>query len=183
MPAQKNGMRFLVASDGVWREVTMPWLHVLQQVSESTIQLPYGNLGQDIRLKCSQVPVTAWGMFKDDALNAAPKEMAAALIWNEHTDTWRYALRTVVFASEDVVDYLEVALRDGEHLVFDLHSHGHDPAFFSPKDDRDDRGTIRFSGVIGSLKDEQPTFKLRLNVAGFRFNAALTASCDVEVLG
>lgn len=54
---------------------------------------------------------------------------------------------------------------DPSGIVVDLHSHGTMPAFFSPTDDRDERGG-RIYAVIGHLDQPHPQLVLRLGTYG-----------------
>lgn len=53
----------------------------------------------------------------------------------------------------------------GDHVVLDLHSHGTMRAFFSSKDNEDEKG-MKLYGVVGNLGDT-PVLKLRLGVYGY----------------
>ena len=56
-------------------------------------------------------------------------------------------------------------LADDEHLVIDVHSHGHLDAFFSGVDDANDAGAVKIAGVVGNL-DGVPTVAFRVCVLG-----------------
>lgn len=180
-PMALNGVRYIVAANGFWREVKLPWLHVCHRVGKIGVQLPYGEVAGRFELLCSSVPMELVAQFKADAARALPNEMAAALIWNEVTDTWRYQERTPLEQNAAFVKYAEAKLETGEYLVVDLHSHALFEAFFSATDDRDDAGSMRFSGVIGNLDQETQSFCLRLNLAGTAWKAALGMDGTLEV--
>jgi PRTRC genetic system protein A len=117
-----------------------------------------------------------------DAKAAMPNEMAAAVIWNSNDQSWRYELRENTSATAAHVSYREVQPGDGEFLVLDLHSHGTFGAFFSQEDDRDDMGSMKFSGVIGNLNTGEMTSVLRLNMLGQTWDANLASNGKLEVL-
>lgn len=181
-PLAINGVRYIIAANGFWREVKLPWLDVCHRVGSVNLQLPYGEAKGRLELLCSPIPMELMAKFKDDAVRALPNEMAAALIWNEATDTWRYQEREPLEQSAAYVKYAEVKLAQGEHLVVDLHSHALFEAFFSATDDHDDAGSMRFSGVIGNLDQEKRSFCLRLNLAGMAWPAELRMDGTMEVL-
>ena len=60
------------------------------------------------------------------------------------------------------IDYEEVRLNDGEHLVVDIHSHGAERPFFSGQDDADDYGGLKVAAVIGGLGTGQGAMRARL---------------------
>jgi PRTRC genetic system protein A len=75
-----------------------------------------------------------------------------------------------------------VSLEEGEFLVLDLHSHGKFDAYFSERDDADDAGSMKFSGVIGNLNTGTPTTVMRLNLLGKTWAATMAADGTLEVL-
>lgn len=179
--ANEYGMRYVVGKTGVWREITLPWLRARHQVAHSVIELPYGETTDLIEFRCGPVPRDLIRKFADEARQAAPTEIAAAFLWNNSTGQWRYARREAISASADHIDYLEVTLVEDEHLVVDVHSHGHARAFFSPDDNRDDMGTMRISLVMGKLDQQVPSTAMRLCLAGFMLPARLHSDGALEV--
>ena len=161
---EQTGTRYLVARDGLWREVVLPWVTALHRIAISSVPLPYGALRAEVILHVSVVPKDLLQAFWNAAREALPNEMAAALVWNEQTDRWRFEVRTPLHASPGLVHYKEIALAQHEHMVVDLHSHGTIPAFFSAQDDADDAGSMKISGVIGSLHAKEPTYQFRMNM-------------------
>lgn len=177
------GMRFIAAADGLYREISLAWIRVIHRIATADIGLPYGTMDTRVHLSCSKVPGELWKAFRRDAVNAMPNEMAAALIWNANNDEWRYAMRQATAVAHDAVHYRgEVELQDGEQVVVDLHSHAKYPAFFSKEDDSDDCGTMRFSGVLGNVATDRPSFELRLNMPGICWKANLTQDGMMEVV-
>lgn len=180
--ASKNGTRYVVAGDGLWREVVLPWVTVMHKIANSDFMLPYGAAEEAVVIKCGPIPTELRSKFVQDAKAAMPNEMAAAVIWNSNDHSWRYEMRENTTASTAHVDYREVQLGDGEFLVLDLHSHGTFSAFFSQEDDRDDKGSMKFSGVIGNLNSGNMTSVLRLNMLGQTWDANLASNGKLEVL-
>jgi PRTRC genetic system protein A len=105
--------------------------------------------------------------FALHARTAAPVEAAAGIIWNSATRLWRIEYPEIIGeASAAHIQYKQVELADDEHLVIDLHSHGHGAAFFSSTDDVDDAGSVKIAGVYGNLDQGAPTVSFRLCVLG-----------------
>lgn len=80
----------------------------------------------------------------------------------------------------------KVVYECGDQVVLDLHSHGTIGAWFSTKDNEDDKG-LKVYGVIGSL-GKTPVIKLRLGVYGYYmplawkevFDGALAGAIEYE---
>lgn len=170
--APSNGMRYLVGRTGMWREITLPWIRVRHQVSESAFQLPYGPANDVVEFRCGPIPLHVIREFTANARAASPDELAGVFLWHEETGAWRYEKRHGVYVSSNYVSYREVVPRDGEHIVVDAHSHGLHPAFFSSQDDEDDRGSMKLSLVVGNLDRETPSSLMRLCMAGHIVNTA-----------
>lgn len=181
-PADKAGTRYVTANDGLWREVTLPWIRVVHQIAVSDFKLPYGSVKEEVDIKFEAIPRVLRQQFYRDALAAMPNEMAAAMIWNSESGAWRYEMRPALEATPVHIDYQEVILGRGEHLVLDLHSHGSLDAFFSAEDDADDAGSMKFSGVIGSLKEDEPSSVMRLSMLGKTWNASFASNGKLEVI-
>ncbi|EKD97240.1 MAG: hypothetical protein ACD_23C00998G0001 [uncultured bacterium] len=181
-PPTNSGTRYVVARDGLWREVTLPWVTVMHKIAHSDFVLPYGVATEQVVVKCGPIPGELRSKFVHDAKAAMPNEMAAAVIWNSNDQSWRYELRENTSATAAHVSYREVQPGDGEFLVLDLHSHGTFGAFFSQEDDRDDMGSMKFSGVIGNLNTGEMTSVLRLNMLGQTWDANLASNGKLEVL-
>lgn len=178
----KSGTRYIVARDGLWREVSLPWIRVMHKIADSDFMLPYGEAEEVVEVQCGPIPAHLRNMFVRDAKASMPNEMAAAMIWSANDHSWRYERRENTLASAAHVDYREVQLGDGEYLVLDLHSHGMFDAFFSREDDRDDMGSMKFSGVIGNLSAGDMASVLRLNMLGKKWDANLASNGQLEVL-
>lgn len=180
--ATKSGTRYVVANDGLWREVMLPWVTVIHKIANSDFVLPFGAISESVVINCGPVPARLRNLFVQDAKAAMPNEMAAALIWNSNDHRWRYERREATLATRAHIDYREVQLGDSEFLVLDLHSHGTFSAHFSGEDDRDDKGSMKFSGVIGNLNSDTITSVLRLNMLGKTWDANLASNGQLEVL-
>ncbi len=179
---EANGTRYLVARSGLWREINLPWIRLRHQVGDSAVNLPYGEANHELRFLCGPIPMELVREFLEDAKQAAPIEIAGALFWNEQTNEWRYERRRATSASADHIDYEEVRAFEGEHLVVDIHSHGHHEAFFSGEDNRDDAGSMKLAAVVGSLDKEIGTSQMRLCMAGYVEAVRIVRKGEIEVV-
>jgi PRTRC genetic system protein A len=181
-PAQADGIRYLVAKSGLWQEINLPWIRVVRAFTgPGESPLPYGELQPVIDLRCGPLPMDLVREFIAGAREAAPLECAAALVWSED-GSWRLAWRQARSAGSGHIDYNEVTLADGEHLVVDMHSHGHHGAFFSRQDNEDERGSMKFSLVVGSFNGSAPTSEMRLCMLGLIRNATAARDGTVQVV-
>jgi PRTRC genetic system protein A len=171
-PLQDAGHRFLLAADGLYLEVRRPWLHFIHRLAEHTsVRIPYGLLANKVELAFGQLGTALEQMreFAVHAMEAAPLESAASLIWNSNLKQWSIKLPKVIgeaTASSIRYEQVELAEDGSESVAIDLHSHGHGPAFFSETDDGDDAGTVKIAGVFGNLDQNMPTVAFRLCVLG-----------------
>ncbi len=69
----------------------------------------------------------------------------------------------------------------GSQVVLDLHSHGCMGAFFSSKDNEDEKG-LKMYGVVGSL-EKTPIIKLRLGVYGYYLPLSWQEVFDGSLVG
>ncbi len=169
-PLQENGHRFLLAADGIYLEARRPWLHFIHRLAPiSGVRIPYGPLTPTVEFPFGRLGA-AMPQLQDFALHAsacAPVEAAGSVIWNSVTNEWRIEYPHVIGeAGEGHIEFEQVRLADDEHLVIDLHSHGHLPAFFSGTDDCDDAGSVKIAGVYGNLDQTEPTVAFRICVLG-----------------
>jgi PRTRC genetic system protein A len=165
---ERQGTRFIVGRQGLYWDLTTAWLHAVQMAVPFTLQeigartTPYGEVLPAVETLCSCPPKELWAEFLAHAREALPNEAAALLVWNSVTDRWRLGLRVATVVSGERIDYNEPRLEHDEIAVVDVHSHGDLPAFFSPRDDEDDRGGIKVAVVFGHLRRERPEVAARL---------------------
>jgi len=109
--------------------------------------------------------------FFPDAARNMPNEYGAWIVWNEQTGNSRYQPLEALSSGKGHLSIERPALKEGEHLLVDMHSHGELPAFFSSTDDKDDSGEVKLSYVLGSLGDDNQTSKIRLCLNGLFIGA------------
>ncbi len=167
-PLQTSGHRYLLGKDGLKLEIRRPWLHAVVALHDVPFaQLPFGDCPNDsVDLLCGPIPGEFSRRFFKQARESAPNECAAWLVWDANHATWEYVELKATSATPDYVDVQRPALKEGAWLVMDLHSHGHARAFFSAKDDEDDRSEVKLAGVFGNVSDQQPSVALRACLMG-----------------
>lgn len=169
-PLQENGHRFVLAADGIYLEARRPWLHFIHRIGAVTgVKIPYGTVEPKVELAFGKVSAALPQLqeFAAHAVAEAPLEAAGTILWNKATDTWRIAFpKTIGSATNASIQFEQVEPGPDEHVVIDMHSHGHLPAFFSTTDDIDDAGSIKIAGVVGNLDTTEPTAVLRICVLG-----------------
>ncbi|MES2260579.1 MAG: PRTRC system protein A [Pseudomonadota bacterium] len=167
LPPLEVGLRLVVAANGLFVQVCLPWLDCVAQCGgiDATLPLPYGQLTPRIALSFGVVPAALLRQFVLIARRALPAETAAAIIHCAHAGTLRLAPCETVDADSKHVVYRPPLLAATEQVVLDLHSHGDAPAFFSEQDDLDDR-TIKLCGVFGRVRSRHPEARFRLAING-----------------
>ena len=167
-PVAHPGHRFLVSSNGLWLEIKRAWLYARISIDtlKGAIPFPYGDVEPVVELTFGKMPRDLLDRFVEQAKAALPNETAAAIIWDERLETMHLQPLEVVRAGPGHITFIQPVLRDGEHLVVDLHSHGSMSAFFSRTDNKDDRTAVKVAGVVGDLDKQEQTFAFRLCALG-----------------
>ncbi|WP_059415542.1 PRTRC system protein A [Cupriavidus basilensis] len=176
------GHRFLATAEGLYIEVRRPWLHFIQpiaQLQENSPRPPYGTVGKKVELAFQRLGVVfpLIRQFVEAARAALPNEHAAWIVWNSRTGDLNYREVDAPSTSPNHVDIRRPALEEFESLAFDIHSHGDDPAFFSPTDDGDDAGEVKIACVVGDLgPGKTPSIVFRIGVLGMTMPINVPAS-------
>lgn len=167
-PMTECGHRFLVARDGLWLEVKRPWVAaVLPLALQDNVAMPYGWLKSFVDLRCGRVPAHVVTAFVSYAMRTPDIEVAGGAIWNEETGNWRFQAFEAIESSGEHIHYKRPDLTNVEHLVIDMHSHGHGRAFFSHTDNDDDRGEVKLAMVFGHVGGANgPEIMVRLCAMG-----------------
>jgi PRTRC genetic system protein A len=167
VPLEKNGHRFWVASSGLWMEAVNDWSHVvLPVVYQDSVSMPYGDLSPRIDFTVDKLPLGLIEEFIDYARKQPTIEVAGWIIWNRKERSTRLQILESLEASEAHVQYVCPELNEDESLLIDIHSHGAFPAFFSEKDNNDDKGGFKVSVVVGNLDKPAISICARLCVYG-----------------
>lgn len=182
-PPEKDGIRYIVASDGLWQDIQSNWLYVLRRIAGAAKQTtPFGTLETQLVFKCSSPPVKLWRAFIAEAQKALPNECAGLIVWNCVTNTWRLTMREAANSSASHIEYVNPELHENEVGVIDVHSHGKLNAFFSTTDNLDDAHSIKISAVFGNIHST-PTILLRLCVLGKFYKLSLDeqGNCKFQI--
>lgn len=147
---EKPGTRFWVANNGLWVEISRPWMYLLQPVATRNEALtPFGAINTPI-LELPRLPRAVMEEFVEAAREACPNEIGCWVFWNPETREARL-VRYEQKTSTDAIQYDRPASLPGESLVWDIHSHGRYDAYFSPTDNKDDFGDTKIAIVIGNM--------------------------------
>lgn len=154
------GSRYWIANDGLWIETYRPWLYLLQPVSVANKgTTPFGVIPAPV-LELPKLPRSVLTEFVERAHEACPNEIGCWIFLDtegRHRLVWYDQVGT-----PDLLQYTRPTPNPGESLVWDIHSHGKEPAYFSSIDDADDFGDTKISMVIGSLNEAEYTLAARL---------------------
>ncbi|MBF4991038.1 PRTRC system protein A [Methylophilus sp. QUAN] len=167
------GHRFLMASNGVWMESKAPWGHVVFPVRIiPEVSFPYGSTKpiMEINTPNGKIPVDLIRLFVEKAKETPDTEVAAWVIYDSRFQTMRLEMLKFSFASDQKIDYVCPSLSDDESVLMDIHSHATGPAFFSPEDDKDDKGAFRIAVVIGNLDKPDVSVVSRLCMYGMFYD-------------
>lgn len=174
-----NGYRFLMAADGVWMEGKAPWGHIVFPVRIiPEVSFPYGKVDANMEINTPnrKIPADLVRLFVDKARETPDKEVAAWVIYESNFKTMRLQMLEYSYADAEKIDYVCPPLTDDESVLMDIHSHAQAPAFFSPKDDEDDKGAFRIAVVVGNLNKPEVSVVARLCMYGMFYDL------DVPVL-
>ncbi|WP_341744782.1 PRTRC system protein A [Azonexus hydrophilus] len=162
----RPGQRYLVAADGLWLEARRPGVYArMRLAAQNAVAIPYGEVTEAFELACGAIPDEFVADFVEHARKHLPNEVARALVWNEHEETLRSVDLVAYSQSTAHIHYQYPSLNAGEHVVADIHSHGHFDAFFSATDDADDKG-VQISIVVGNLGRRVPSICARAVACG-----------------
>lgn len=137
-PLNVPGRRWVVAGNGTYLEHRSLALHVCFRVSR--LDTTFGTASQFVTAINGPVPRELLQQCVDLALAAKNKETAALIHWNPREGAYELTQPVIESAGEAHVTYRDESQDD--LLVYDFHSHGHHPAFFSKTDDASDNSRM-----------------------------------------
>jgi PRTRC genetic system protein A len=151
-PLSEPGRRWVVAS-GTYLEHRSLALHVCFRVSK--LDTTFGTARQFITAINGPVPRELLRQCLDLAMQAGGNETAALIHWNPVARQYELTQPFIESAGEAHVTYRDESQDD--LLVYDFHSHGYHPAFFSATDDASDMSRMgpyiaMVAGKCGSLE-------------------------------
>ena len=172
-PAEKTGERILIASNGIFLEVTRAWARFVRKVGEINTPVPYGQCLETTEWKASELPPSLTQQFRRQAQRHAHVEIGAGIVWNETCREYRLLNVETLASSASHLKYKPPVLGTGDHLVVDCHSHAHHDAFFSSTDNEDDKWCVKIAYVVGNCNRDTVTTKTRLCIKGIFENITL----------
>ncbi len=162
-PCPVNKTRLLMGADGLYVETSQPWGRLVKNLWCSPRPLPYGRVEEidEFRGLITHPDVTRMfaGEIREEAARYADcsLEWAGWVVWSESRG-FRYQDLDIEQVAADSIRFGRYRLAEGEHLVFDIHSHGTLAPFFSGTDNRDDKGGVKISVVLGSYDAQARKF-------------------------
>lgn len=164
LPVLEPGQsRYLAARDGIYIEGRASGLYICLRLS--SVDLPFGPVARHIQLDGGRLPLELRDTVVAQAEGHSPQE--AAFLATLGTDG-RYQLHEprVAHASASHITYDQP--RDDRGLVFDIHTHGRGPAYFSDQDNESDHQRVGpyIALVLGRLTgSHQPEAVARVCIA------------------
>ncbi len=78
-PLETTGERLLIAANGVFLEVSRPWLRLVRRVAQFDVKtaVPYGPAAETTDLRCGKLPAHLIGQFARWRVRACPTRPAA----------------------------------------------------------------------------------------------------------
>lgn len=164
---ERPGHRFLLARDGLWLEARRRWINLLWPIAQSRkVPIPAGELQAGVKTVLDSRLWEFIETFKGMGRATHPVETGAVVIWNETTGNMSLVPTETVRASVGGLTEKWPSLRQGEHVVMDLHSHGPFDASFSETDRKDTGAEVVFACVVGKLDQDEPEVNLSLFACG-----------------
>jgi PRTRC genetic system protein A len=162
-PPSRHGIRYLVGSSGLWIEANWPWMRARFLAHPFLTGGPalYGD--PEPLLELPRLRPSLFQEFLALARESAPNEMAGWILYRPEDGAQRLVIPAQV-ATPDTVDYQRPETGDGEFAVWDIHSHGDHPAFFSSRDNGDDLSDVKIALVVGQVGEDSPSLVSRLVV-------------------
>jgi PRTRC genetic system protein A len=161
-PLEREGQRLLVAKNGVFVEVLTSWMHAIQRAGElhPGLPVPYGAVEPLLVFSFGHIRRELLEQFLAEGRAALPNETAGALIYNGDSRTLRLVMHPPLRQGPVRVQAELPRLPRNERLAIDLHTHGHFPAEFSARDDRDDQSVkvARLLRQVGRRQVDRDAF-------------------------
>ena len=146
---EHSTQRVIVAKNGIFIEFVGNWLQLIKRVGHISATVPYGSITEKIELRFKKFPREMFDQFKAQAQAVFPNEAFAYIHWNRDTNQICLVPGVVLEATGDVIRYGRVDIEDGWQCIGDIHSHPNSIAYYSDKDNEDDRTGVKCSFVMG----------------------------------
>ena len=161
-PLEAIGYEYVLASNGIYVRAENRFIEALIPI----VQAPAGTvrglhpLAPSIKLKVAPMPIS---LLKDVLVDARQMRTKTGQL-REVLYRFHYS-NNQVRVDRPQQDTSETHVRTigdgGADVILELHSHGNMKAFWSARDNADEKG-FRFYGVIGRLDSQKPQIRLRL---------------------
>ncbi|MBA7689611.1 MAG: hypothetical protein GH143_01730 [Calditrichaeota bacterium] len=167
---------YILASNGLFIEAESPLIDARIPVTECEVR-GLAPMETKVTLTYGSIPQRFWELALDTFLAEPDKEQYVGVT----ADAGYHFYLPVQDKNDGSVIY-----EFGNKVVLDIHSHGHMGAFFSTKDDEDEKG-LKLYGVVGKL-NATPVVKMRIGVYGYFkplawedvFDGSLTGAVEFE---
>lgn len=146
---------YILASNGLFIEAESPVIAVRIPVADCEVR-GLAPMEPKVTLTYGSIPQRFWDLALDTFLADPGKEHYVAV-----TAAAGYHFYVPIQDQNGA----SVAYEAGKNVVLDLHSHAAMGAYFSAKDDEDEKG-LKLYGVVGKL-NATPVVKLRVGVYGY----------------
>lgn len=143
-----------------YKITTIPGFRI-GDVAEDNKFLPDGKIPIDLLIGVQKFFKDVIAKFGDTNLEAM-----IWIMWNAERGYFLHVPDQSVAGASVTYDWANLPLTSegrASRIIVDIHSHANFGAFFSGTDDRDDSGSIRYSGVIGYNRRPDPEMKFRFN--------------------
>lgn len=164
--SEKCGDRVLVASNGIFIEITRKWGYFIRKISDVIVTLPYGAIQEKTKLFTPKLPRDLLKTFNALARENHVVEIGASIVWNSQSNAFRLLRSESLIADSGFLRYKLADISDNDHLIIDCHSHSDGPAFFSKADNEDDCHMVKFSYVAGNCNQARQSTVMRLCLNG-----------------
>lgn len=170
LPPVASAYDYVMAGNGLFIRAASPAMSVCLALHEERINgLP--EMEPYVNLPYGRIPESILTNIYEDARQRAFLRLERMYYLH------RYPERVIVNIPRQKATSGAVTAESPTHgyksLVCELHSHHQMEAFWSAKDDADEQ-EFRFYGVIGRLNTDSPTFRLRIGISGYFFEAPPT---------
>jgi PRTRC genetic system protein A len=174
-PLEVGCVRYLVAGNGIFVEARSRAMTVRALLCRPEGKLPYGSLEPCVRKVGGGIPRALQDRFIAHARTQLPNEAGGLILWR--SNAYELVLPEPEEASPGRIRYSMHDI-DPLDIVIDMHTHGFGSAFFSVRDDVDDKACPApcFKAIVfGHLNRAQPSMAERFVLNGWAADDRLVA--------
>lgn len=167
----------ILSGNGLWCFVKTPAFKLLHVYSPISFQAHHTNLEPKWELNIPKLPghllTQILSLFRHFTIQGGmdrTTEAMAQVYWDNNTQEYFINIPDQEVTGGGVHFNFELndhrCFLDGVYKVFDIHSHNTMSSFFSGVDDRDEKESDQFFGVIGTIGADNHTWRWRFGVNG-----------------